>query len=99
MRTPAQYSFFRRPLRLRRCVALGVLAAHRERLGGALAGLPDLECDDLVSCGVVIDQAPIDLNAYDILGVAGGQPRDVGVAIIVGVARVHGLEDSLRAAE
>src|SRR5271155_335350 len=61
--------------------------------GQAGAGVPDLERDDLVGAGVVVDQTPVDLFAEDVLGVAGGQPGDVGLAVVIGVAGSHCFED------
>jgi hypothetical protein len=65
------------------------------RLREAAAGVPDLERDDLVGGCVVIDQAPTDLFADDVLGMTGGEPSDVGVTVVVSVSNVHGDENSV----
>jgi hypothetical protein len=63
-------------------------------LGQTFAGVPHLERDYLVGSGVVVDQSPADLFTENIVRVAGGQPSDVGIAVVIGVAGTHRFEDS-----
>lgn len=62
----------------------------------SLARRPDLDCNDLVSGGVVVDQAPVDLLADDAVGVPRGKPRYIGLAVVIGKSRTHGFKDSFR---
>ena len=56
-----------------------------DRLRQALASGPDLDGDYLLSYLVVVDEAPLDLLAYDALGMTGRQPGDIGVCVVIGV--------------
>lgn len=61
----------------------------------ALAGRPDLDPDNLVAAGIVVEQSPLDLLADDVIGVAGGKPGDIGIPVVVCELGAHGrIEDN-----
>ena len=49
-----------------------------------LARRSNLDRSDLIRARIVIDETPPDLLAYNVLRIPGGQPRDIGISVVVG---------------
>jgi hypothetical protein len=59
-----------------------------------LARRPDLHRDNRIGAGVVVDQAPFDLLANNVCGIASRKPSDVGISIVVGESCAHSFQDN-----